>query len=89
MVIRCSCQQQERLFVQAMAGVRMSADEICSVIGGGRGRASADVDGSPIAETTLYRHFKKEMAVAMLKTKLVVGWHQRSTMARRGRSSSS
>jgi hypothetical protein len=38
-----------------MAGTRMSADEICKVIGDGRG------NGKPIAKTTLYRHFSNEM----------------------------
>jgi hypothetical protein len=45
----------ERSFVQTMAGARMSADEICKVIGSARG------DGRPIAKTTLYRRFGNEM----------------------------
>jgi hypothetical protein len=58
----------ERSFVQTMAGARMSADEICKVIGSARG------DGRPIAKTTLYRHFGNEMknGQAMLKA-LIMG----------------
>jgi hypothetical protein len=60
--------ESERGFVQAMSGARMSADEICKVIGSGRDR------GKPIAKTTLYRHFRTEMqnGQAMLKA-LVMG----------------
>jgi hypothetical protein len=53
-----------------MAGLRMSADEICKVVGGGRAR---DTDsGRPISKTTLFRHFKKELASgrAMLKARV-------------------
>lgn len=60
----------ERRFVQAMAGLRMSADEICKVVGGGRAR---DTDsGKPISKTTLFRHFKTELASgrAMLKARV-------------------
>jgi hypothetical protein len=60
----------ERRFVQAMAGLRMSADEICKVVGGGRAR---DTDsGKPISKTTLFRHFKTELASgrALLKARV-------------------
>jgi hypothetical protein len=60
----------ERRFVQAMSGLRMSADEICKVVGGGRAR---DTDsGRPISKTTLFRHFKTELASgrAMLKARV-------------------
>jgi hypothetical protein len=58
----------ERSFVQTMAGARMSADEICKVMGSARG------DGRPIAKTTLYRRFGNEMknGQAMLKA-LIMG----------------
>ena len=61
-----------------MAGVKMSAEEICKVIGASRGAEEGATDGKPIAKTTLYRHFKHEMASgrAMLKTKIVAGWHR-------------
>ena len=57
----------ERVFVQAMAGLRMSADEICKVIGDGR-----NGNGAPIAKSTLFRHFKNELANgrAMLKARV-------------------
>jgi hypothetical protein len=56
----------ERRFVQAMAGLRMSADEICAVIGSGR---NGEDTGKPISKATLYRHFRNELANgrAMLK----------------------
>jgi hypothetical protein len=60
----------ERRFVQAMAGLRMSAEEICKVVGGSRAR---DTDsGKPISKTTLFRHFKTELASgrAMLKARV-------------------
>jgi hypothetical protein len=61
-----------------MAGVKMSADEICKVIGASRAAEDGAVNGKPIAKTTLYRHFAHEMASgrAMLKTKLAAGWHR-------------
>jgi hypothetical protein len=65
----------ERVFVSSMAGVRMSAEDICKVIT--TSRAAEGIEGK-ISKTTLYRHFKHEMAGgrAMLKTKLVAGWHR-------------
>jgi hypothetical protein len=61
----------ERSFVQAMAGTRMSADEICKVIGDGRG------NGKPIAKTTLYRHFSNEMknGPAVLKARITTKYY--------------
>jgi hypothetical protein len=76
----------ERRFVQAMAGLRMSADEICKVVGGGRAR---DTDsGKPISKTTLFRHFKTELASgrAMLKARVAGKFYMRSTRTSRGRS---
>jgi hypothetical protein len=56
----------ERRFVQAMAGLRMSADEICQVIGAGRNARDLSEDpedgGKPISKATLYRHFRPELA---------------------------
>ena len=62
----------ERRFVQAMAGLRMSTDEICKVIGSGRNCSPGSENGRPIAKTTLYRHFKNELASgrAMLKARV-------------------
>jgi hypothetical protein len=62
----------ERRFVQAMAGLRMSADEICKVIGSGRNSAQGAENGRPIAKSTLFRHFKNELANArsMLKARV-------------------
>jgi hypothetical protein len=59
----------ERRFVQAMAGLRMSADEICAVIGSGR---NGEDTGKPISKATLYRHFRNELANgrAMLKARV-------------------
>jgi hypothetical protein len=48
----------------------MSADEICKVVGGGR---AWDTDsGKPISKTTLFRHFKRELASgrALLKARV-------------------
>jgi hypothetical protein len=56
----------ERSFVQTMAGARMSADEICKVIGSARG------NGRPIAKTTLYRHFGNEMKKGQAMLKAVI-----------------
>ena len=47
--------RQEKVFVAAMAGVRMSHEEIAAVIGNGRGLG-------PIATSTLARAFKHELA---------------------------
>jgi hypothetical protein len=47
--------RQERVFVAAMVGTRMSHEEIAAVIGNGRGRG-------PIATTTLQRAFRHELA---------------------------
>ena len=54
-----------------MAGTRMSADEICKVIGDGRGI------GKPIAKTTLYRHFSNEMknGPAVLKARITTKYY--------------
>jgi hypothetical protein len=62
----------ERRFVQAMAGLRMSAEEICKVIGAGRNGDAGSDNGKPIAKTTLYRHFKHELenGRAMLKARV-------------------
>ena len=58
--------------MQAMAGLRMSTDEICKVIGSGRNCSPGSENGRPIAKTTLYRHFKNELASgrAMLKARV-------------------
>jgi hypothetical protein len=40
----------------------MSAEEICKVIGSGRKSAPGAENGRPIAKTTLFRHFKDELA---------------------------
>jgi hypothetical protein len=66
----------ERVFVSTMAGVKMSAEEICKVIGASRGVDA--VSGKAISRATLYRHFKSEMSSgrALLKTKIVAGWHR-------------
>jgi hypothetical protein len=52
-----------------MAGLRMSADEICAVIGSGR---NGEDTGKPISKATLYRHFRNELANgrAMLKARV-------------------
>jgi hypothetical protein len=66
----------ERRFVQAMAGLRMSADEICQVIGAGRNRDGTenveDTGRTPISKATLYKHFRNELANgrAMLKARV-------------------
>lgn len=59
----------ERRFVQAMAGLRMSADEICAVIGSGR---NGEDTGKPISKATLYRHFRNDLSNgrAMLKARV-------------------
>jgi hypothetical protein len=49
--------------VMAMAGLRVSADEICNLIGAGRnGREDPEDGGKPISKATLYRHFRPELA---------------------------
>jgi hypothetical protein len=64
----------ERRFVQAMAGLRISADEICKVIGAGRNAEGGidEEDGGrrAIGKATLFKHFKPELANgrAMLKS---------------------
>jgi hypothetical protein len=62
----------ERRFVQAMAGLRMSADEICKVIGSGRNSAPGAENGRAISKSTLFRHFKNELANgrSMLKARV-------------------
>jgi hypothetical protein len=65
----------ERGFVQAMAGARMSADEICVVIGSGRGA------GKPIAKTTLFRHFRNEMRNGQSMLKALVMGRYRAALA--------
>jgi hypothetical protein len=59
----------ERRFVQAMAGLRMSADEICKVVGSGRNSASG---GKPISKSMLFKHFRNELANgrSMLKARV-------------------
>jgi hypothetical protein len=48
----------------------MSADEICKVIGSGRG------EGKPIAKTTLFRHFRKEDAIPVgHQQRAAAGWY--------------
>jgi hypothetical protein len=52
----------------------MSVDEICKVIGAGRGRdGEEEVDGKPISKSTLFKHFRTELANgrAMLKSKIM------------------
>jgi hypothetical protein len=55
-----------------MAGLRMSTQEICKVIGAGRNGVRGSDSGKPIAKTTLFRHFRNELASgrAMLKARV-------------------
>jgi hypothetical protein len=64
--------RQERVFVQAMAGLRMNADEICKVIGSARNSVDGGPSGKPISKSTLFKHFKNELANgrSMLKAKV-------------------
>jgi hypothetical protein len=68
----------ERVFVSSMAGVKMSAEDICKVIGASRAAEDETANGKPIARTTLYKHLKHEMSSgrAMLKTKIAAKWHR-------------
>jgi hypothetical protein len=51
---------EQRRFVSVMAGMRMTADDICKVLGSGRkGRTG------PMSKTCLYRHFKHELESGM------------------------
>jgi hypothetical protein len=63
----------ERRFVAAMVGVRMSWREICQVIGAGRGGDPDSDSGKPISKSTLFKHFKNELANgrAMLKARIM------------------
>jgi len=64
--------ETERAFVAAMAGVRMTWDEICCVLGSARNGADRGKKaGAPIAKTTLAKHFKHELAAggALLRAK--------------------
>ena len=58
--------------MQAMAGLRMSADEICKVIGSARNGVDGGSDCKPISKSTLFKHFRKELASgrSMLKAKV-------------------
>ena len=62
----------ERRFVQAMSGLRMTAEEICKVIGSGRNSASGAENGKPISKSTLFKHFRNELANgrSMLKARV-------------------
>jgi hypothetical protein len=51
---------EQRRFVSVMSGMRMTADDICKVLGSGRkGRTG------PMSKTCLYRHFKHELESGM------------------------
>jgi hypothetical protein len=57
---------------QAMSGLRMSADEICKVIGSGRNSATGAENGRPISKNVLFKYFKNELANgrSMLKARV-------------------
>ena len=65
--------RQERTFVAAMSGVRMSADQICAVIGAARNGVGDDLSGKPISKSTLFKHFRNEMrhGRSLLKAKIM------------------
>jgi hypothetical protein len=55
-----------------MAGLRMSADEICKAIGAARNGVDGGPSGKPISKSTLFKHFKNELASgrSMLKARV-------------------
>jgi hypothetical protein len=64
--------RQERTFVAAMSGLRMSADQICQVIGSARNGTGDAVSGKPISKSTLFKHFRNELrnGRSLLKAKV-------------------
>jgi hypothetical protein len=52
----------EREFVKTMCGMRMSAAEICKVLGAGRRDPTNNKSGRPISKKCLYKHFRDELA---------------------------
>jgi hypothetical protein len=64
--------RQERVFVAAMAGLRMSADAICQVIGSARNSDGDATSGKPISKSTLFKHFRNELknGRSLLKAKV-------------------
>jgi hypothetical protein len=64
--------RQERVFVAAMAGLRMNSDAICQVIGSARNGNGDATSGKPISKSTLFKHFRNELrnGRSLLKAKV-------------------
>ena len=62
---------EQRRFVGAMAGLKMTWAEIARMIG------SASGDGKPLSKTTLQRHFRRELAngSALLRARVASRFH--------------
>ena len=68
----------EREFVRVMSGLRMTTQEICRVIGFGRGEQTNNKSrgGKPIARSTLWRYFRNELdsGHSLLRAEIAGRW---------------
>ena len=66
----------EREFVRVMSGLKMTSQEICRVLGVGRGDPTNNKTGKPIAKTTLWRHFRNELVSghSLLRAEIAGRW---------------